>query len=166
MDAMDGIYWTVDHVCGEVVATQDQDSKDSNMVNVSPLTSRIGAEISDITLSGDLSEDTVSELKKTLLDHKVLFFRDQDLAPIDHVAFGRLFGQLEVNPFIGTHPQHPELVVLERGPGERRDGPYGEDVWHSDVICREEPSSAVVRTALEMRAAVDGDLLAVEEERR
>lgn len=38
---------------------------------------RIGAEIKNIKLSGDLPDQTISAINRLLLEHKVIFFRDQ-----------------------------------------------------------------------------------------
>ena len=53
----------------------------------------LGAEVSGIELV-HLDDDGVDALYSALIEHQVLFFRDQHLAPIDHAAFGRRFGEL------------------------------------------------------------------------
>ncbi|UZF47860.1 TauD/TfdA dioxygenase family protein [Rhodococcus rhodochrous] len=88
------------------------------MMEFDPLTSRIGCEVRGIELSGSVPPDAVAEIRKALVEHKVLFFRDQHhLTAGEHVAFGRLFGELEIHPFIGANRDHPELIVLNRSPG-------------------------------------------------
>ena len=42
----------------------------------------LGAEITGVSLANDLSDDTISEIRKALLEHLVIFFRDQELTPI------------------------------------------------------------------------------------
>lgn len=37
---------------------------------------RIGAEIRNIKMSGDLSDDVIRAMNQVLLEHKVIFFRD------------------------------------------------------------------------------------------
>ena len=44
---------------------------------VRPVAGRIGAEISGLLLTGDLPEGTITAIRQTLHEHKVLFFRDQ-----------------------------------------------------------------------------------------
>ncbi|WP_024795295.1 TauD/TfdA dioxygenase family protein [Tomitella biformata] len=132
------------------------------MITLTPLTSRIGCEVSGVAISGDLVPDAVGDIRKALIEHKVLFFRDQHhLTPADHVAFGKLFGELESHPFIGAHPNHPELVVLNRSPEAktaRSRSPYGENFWHSDVSWRAEPSFGSILRAREI-PPVGGDTL-------
>ncbi|NLP63463.1 TauD/TfdA dioxygenase family protein [Paraburkholderia sacchari] len=99
-------------------------------------TPTIGAEIGDIDLRERLDDATCLALRRALLKYKVLFFRDQDITPAQHVAIARRFGELEVHPAFPHHPDHPELVILGRG--ESKGG--RENLYHSDVSWREIPS--------------------------
>src|SRR3954468_19082927 len=70
----------------------------------------IGAVIDGVDLTTELPDAVVTELRRALLDYKVLFFREQPLTPAQHVAFAGRFGELEVHPFIPANPDQPELV--------------------------------------------------------
>jgi taurine dioxygenase len=105
-------------------------------IRVSPLSPTIGAEIGGVRMSGEVPAQQVAEIRQALLDWKVIFFRDQDVSTEDHVAFGRLFGELEVHPFTPNLEEHPEVVVIHHGPKSKR----GQNQWHSDVTWRLEPS--------------------------
>jgi len=112
-----------------------QQVKDYARINVAPLTGALGAEVSGVQLR-DLDDETVDELHDAWLEHKVLFFRDQELTPDEHIAYGRRWGSLEEHPFIANDTPHPEIVVLESTP-ERF---VAAEQWHSDVTWRECPS--------------------------
>ena len=58
-------------------------------MRIEPLTCAIGAQLSDVSLA-DAARDAglFAEIKALLLQHKVLFLRDQDIGRADHVAFG------------------------------------------------------------------------------
>jgi taurine dioxygenase len=56
----------------------------------------IGAFVDSVDLAADLDATTVRQLRRALLTHKVLFFRDQRLDHSSHVAFGERFGNLAV----------------------------------------------------------------------
>ena len=43
-------------------------------------------------------------IRRLLLTHKVLFFRDQDITRAEHIAFARYFGDLEDHPVAGSDP--------------------------------------------------------------
>lgn len=103
-------------------------------MEVVPLTATLGAEVRGVDLA-DLDESTFADLRKVFLDHKVLFFRDQDLTLDAHIAFGRRWGDLELHPF-ANEGDSPEIVQLE----STADRPYAASRWHSDVTWRPEPS--------------------------
>ena len=48
---------------------------------INNLTPTIGAEISGIDLSKDLNSQNLDNIYKNLIEHKVIFFRNQNLKP-------------------------------------------------------------------------------------
>ena len=77
-----------------------------------PVTGSIGAEVSGVDLR-EVDETLQGELHRAWMNHKVLFFRDQELSHAQHVAYGRGFGELEIHPFVRHVEGHPEIIVLE-----------------------------------------------------
>jgi taurine dioxygenase len=104
-------------------------------MEITPLTGTLGAEVSGVDMA-HVDDTTRDDLRKAWLDHKVLVLRDQHVTTGEHVAFGRLFGELEEHPFTDGIDAHPEIVVLH-ATNENRFVASG---WHSDVTWREEPS--------------------------
>lgn len=123
-------------------------------ISVRPLTPTIGAEIGGLRMSGEVPDEQIAEIRQALLDWKVIFFRDQDVAIEEHVAFGRKFGELEVHPFTPNREDHPEVVVIHHD--ERSTS--GQNDWHSDVTWRLEPSLGSILRG-RMIPAVGGDTL-------
>ena len=84
---------------------------------VEPLTGSIGAEISNVNL-GAASRDPGADggIPVVVAEHKVLFFRDQDITRAEHIAFARHFGDLEDHPMAGSDPDHPGLVRIYKSP--------------------------------------------------
>ena len=119
-----------------------------------PLSPTVGAEINGVSLSEPMDEATFDEVHRALLEYKVIFFRDQDITPEQHVAFARRFGALETHPFVPHREGHPEVMVLKKN---EQIGGY-ENVWHSDVTWRLEPSLGSVLLAREV-PSVGGDTL-------
>ncbi len=103
--------------------------------DVRRITGSLGAEVRGIALekAGPAEADAIREL---LTEHLVLFFPDQDLNPDTHIAFGRLFGELESHPNLSLDAERPEFFEL------RAKGGVGAiaDEWHSDLSCQEQPS--------------------------
>ena len=106
-------------------------------ITVTPMQPTIGAMVEGFRMDGDVPASTVAEIRRALLEWKVIFFRDQDVSIAEHVAFGRLFGELEVHPFAPKeYPDLPEILAIKHDATSTR----GENNWHSDVTWRLEPS--------------------------
>jgi taurine dioxygenase len=115
---------------------------------VEPVSPHVGAQISGVTLSGTLSDDTVREIYNALCEHHVVFFRDQAIAAADQVAFARLFGQLRkaVRASFELADNLPELSLLETD----RERPPNIDHYHPDGIFRAKPEFASVLRAIKV----------------
>jgi alpha-ketoglutarate-dependent taurine dioxygenase len=112
-------------------------------IDVRPMSGYTGAEIHGVDLREPLEPDVLAEVRRMLLQWKVVFFRDQDLTQEQHIAFGRQFG--EVTPAHPTlpamFPEHPEILLLDNhaiaGAEAKANGkgsaPVVESRWHSDV---------------------------------
>ncbi len=126
-------------------------------LKVSPLTCAIGAEIGNANL-GTASRDPalMQDIRALLLQHKVLFFRDQDFSRAEHVAFARYFGELEDHPVAGSDPDHPGLVRIYKSPDKPND--RYENAWHSDASWREQPPFGCVLRSVEC-PEVGGDTM-------
>ena len=114
-------------------------------MKIEKLTCHIGAEISGITLAEAAhNDDLFGAIRSALLEHKVLFLRDQDIARADHVAFANRFGALEDHPVVGSDPDHPGLVQIYKDENSPPD--YYENSWHCDATWRAiPPMGAVLR---------------------
>jgi alpha-ketoglutarate-dependent taurine dioxygenase len=107
----------------------------------------VGAYIDDLDLAADLDESAVTELRRALLTHKVLFFRDQRLDHASHVALGRRFGTLHTSPRTQNLPDlagFPEILTISPQVDEKLVGANREAIfrkswntalsgWHVDA---------------------------------
>lgn len=132
----------------------DEERRPYRHITPTPLSPTIGAEIDGVSLADPMDDDTFAEVHRALLEFKVIFFRDQDVTPAQHVAFARRFGDLETHPFVPHRDAYPEVMVLKKN--DRMGG--FENVWHSDVTWRRQPSLGSVLLAREV-PAVGGDTL-------
>jgi taurine dioxygenase len=121
---------------------------------IHPLTPAIGAELSGIDLSDPLPDETIADIRQALLDHKVIFFRDQNLEQEQLLGFAKRFGTLEIHPATPKDQLNPEILRIEHGAKSKGQ----ENMWHSDVTWRPEPSLGSVLSALEI-PPVGGDTL-------
>ncbi|MBV8393375.1 MAG: TauD/TfdA family dioxygenase [Alphaproteobacteria bacterium] len=117
-------------------------------MRVEQLTCSIGAELTGVSL-GDAARDAdlFAEIKAHLLEHKVLFLRDQGITRAEHVAFARRFGELEDHPVAGSDPDNPGLVRIYKD----LDSPpeHYENAFHCDATWREAPPMGCVLRCIE-----------------
>ena len=121
-------------------------------LEIQPLTAAIGAEIRGIDLARDLDEDATAEIRKALLEHLVLVFREQELTPESHIAVARRFGEIKCPPVATAHGGPPEINVLDQTE------PRGEgaDAWHADNTYTQTPPMGSLLRILKV-PSVGGD---------
>jgi taurine dioxygenase len=105
--------------------------------SVRPLSPHLGAEISGVDLTRDISDELFGTLYRTFLRYQVLLFPARDLPPAHQVAFGRRFGELQIHVMNQYHADgYPELYRLsnldEHGRPSGRHPDKGTLAWHTD----------------------------------
>jgi taurine dioxygenase len=107
----------------------------------------LGAEIAGVDLSQELPEETIAAIRQALVEHQVIFFRDQELTPAQQVAFARRFGPLNGHPFVKGMEGQPEVMEIIKEPSDRINFGGG---WHSDMSFLERPSIGSILYAVEI----------------
>ncbi len=116
-----------------------------------PLTQHIGAEVSGLSLA-DLSSEATDRLRELLLEHHVLFLRNQPLSPEQLADAARRFGELEVHAF-GRHlPDRPEVGLLDQTEPSKD----GSNRWHTDSTFQPKPPLGILLKAVQL-PPVGGD---------
>ena len=116
-------------------------------IQVRKIAGALGAEVSGVDLSRGMDEATRQAVRQALLDHLVIFFRDQDLSPDQFLAFARAMGRPVEYPFVKGLAGHPEIIeVLKR---EHETVNFG-GIWHSDTTYLEEPPMGSILLAREV----------------
>jgi taurine dioxygenase len=105
-------------------------------IEVNQLSPVIGAEIGGVDISKPLGNQTFREIHDALMEHQVIFFRDQEMTLDEHKAFGRLFGDLHIHPSAPKPEGHPEILVVH---ADENSKVVAGMKWHSDVSCDVEP---------------------------
>jgi alpha-ketoglutarate-dependent taurine dioxygenase len=127
----------------------------ASRLEIRPLSSALGAEIFGVDLAARLDDETVRALRAALLEHVVIFFRDQELTPQAQLAFARRFGEPVEYPLVKGLPECPLVLPVIKEPEERAN--FG-GIWHSDTAYLERPAMATLLYALETPPA-GGDTL-------
>ena len=71
-------------------------------INLVPVDGDVGVEIQDIDLSKDLSDSTFLSIQKAFIDHGLIFFRNQNLTPEQHLKFASRWGDININRFFAN----------------------------------------------------------------
>jgi taurine dioxygenase len=113
----------------------------------------MGARIEDIDLARPISEDHFRDILRALGAHGVLCFPGQRIDTKHLAAFGRMFGELEINVANQFHePGFPEVMVLSNMTAHGKpiglaDAGQG---WHTDMSYSTEIALANVLYALKV----------------
>jgi taurine dioxygenase len=105
--------------------------------------------VGGVDLAADLDDAEVGAIRSALLEHEVIFLRDQDLDPDAQVAFSHRLGPPSPVPFIEPIAGHPEVIAVVRDATEAHDFTFG-SLWHSDFSFLAEPPCASMLHALEV----------------
>ncbi|MDX1434282.1 MAG: TauD/TfdA family dioxygenase [Gammaproteobacteria bacterium] len=124
-------------------------------LDVKPVSGAIGAEVHGVDLAAELDEATVAAIRRALLDHLVLFFRGQRLAPGELLALARRFGEPSEYPFVRGLDDYPEIIEVIKREDETQN--FG-GLWHSDTTYLEHPPLGSLLYAKEL-PPVGGDTL-------
>ncbi len=118
-------------------------------IEVERVSGALGAEIRNVDLSRPLDEETMAEVRRALVAHQVIFFRDQSLTPEQQIAFTARFGPVSRVPFIAPLAEHADIIAVLKEADERGISSFG-GTWHSDFSFLPEPPLGSVLYALEV----------------
>jgi len=124
----------------------------TTQLDVRPLTGAIGAEIFGVDLGADLDDTTIAAIRRALLDHCVVFFRDQDITDDQQVRFATRFSGVQRAVFGNTSDVAPDLTVIDMLTPKGS----GTDVWHADSTFMPAPPFGAVLRAVQI-PEVGGD---------
>ena len=125
------------------------DTRPYERFGVRALAPTIGAEVTGVDLAAPLGDDLQAELRRALLEWKVLFFRDQDVTRDQHRAFAARWGELEQHPFYRfVHPGEADVDVVRLAKDAESGGVENE--WHADITWHTHPSFGAVLRAVEV----------------
>ena len=126
-------------------------------LQVNRLEPTIGAEISGVDLSQPITAAQRDEIRALLLEHKVIFFRDQDIHSAQQIAFAREFGELYVHPTTQQNDtSKPFAHLIEAKDARKLYGPNTTGRWHTDTSWLLKPTFGAILRAVDL-PPVGGD---------
>ncbi|MFV3368725.1 taurine dioxygenase [Pseudomonas sp. NY15435] len=115
-------------------------------LSIEPISPALGAIVSGVRLADPLDDVAQRQIEQALLDHHVLFFRDQPLTPNQQATFAARFGDLHIHPIYPSSPEQREVIVLDTAVTDVRDNA----IWHTDVTFLETPALGAVLAAKQL----------------
>ncbi len=114
-------------------------------INAERLTPALGADVTGLDASADITVDVATQLHSLLMEHQVIFMRDMDLPPRRMAALGESLGTLGArhHSYV-THEDCEDVVILEWKDDDTPDAAE----WHSDMTYRASPPFASILKAV------------------
>ena len=112
-------------------------------MKIERLSPALGAIISGIDLNATLNGEAQQGLQAALVEHQVLFLRQQFLQAEQQRDLARLFGDLHIHPIYPAHERVAEVMVLDSHKQDLRDN----ELWHTDVTFIQTPPLGCVLSA-------------------
>lgn len=112
-------------------------------IQVQPIGGRIGAEIQGVKLSADLADEVVNEINQALLQHKAIFFKDQQhLDDVAQEAFAAPLGTPLNHPTVPVKDCSAHILEIDSR-GARADS------WHTDISFIDAyPKASILRSVV------------------
>lgn len=100
-----------------------------------PCAGALGAEMTGIDLTAPLSGKDVDGIRAALLEHEVIFFRDQAMSPAAHAELASHFGRPQLHEAYPHVEGFPQITILENDEAN----PSKIEKWHTDMTFRANP---------------------------
>ena len=113
---------------------------------INPISGSIGAEIQGVNLSTDLSDAVFSEIRQTFIDHGLIFFRNQELTPDDHLRFAKRWGEININRFFAKVEGYEQIAEVKKDSDQEIN--IG-GAWHTDHSYDQIPAMGSILLAKE-----------------
>ena len=124
-------------------------------VQVKPISGGVGVEISNVDLSHELSNSQFATIRDAFIEHGLIFFRDQELTPEDHIAFAERWGEININRFFPRVEGYEKIANVIKEKDQKVNIGGG---WHTDHSYDHVPAMGSILVARET-PPIGGDTL-------
>ena len=114
----------------------------------------VGTFVSGIELRA-LTTGEFEAIQQKFFETGVLFFRDQEMSPNDHIAFAERWAEIEINRFFTPLATHPQIALVLKEPDQTKNIGGG---WHTDHSYDQIPAMGSILRAVDLPAS-GGDTL-------
>jgi taurine dioxygenase len=124
-------------------------------ITVTPISRFVGAEIGNVDIAAGLSDEQFLEIRRAFVAHGVIFIRDQNLSPDQHIEFAKRWGEINVNRFFQAVDTHPIIAEVRKEANQKTN--IG-STWHTDHSYDQIPAMGSILYAREV-PKIGGDTL-------
>ena len=125
-------------------------------ITIDRIAGALGAELRGFDLTRPQTEGELDALRSAVVQHKVVFLRDQSYATEHLVRLTEQLGGHGHTPFLEPMPDHPGVVRVVR---EAHEGGFNfGGAWHSDWSFQPEPPALTLLWSVDV-PAVGGDTM-------
>ena len=131
----------------------------NKQIEVRPMSGAVGAEIVGVDLSQALADSELAIMREAFDQHGVIFLRDQNITPEQHIAFASRIGVININRFFKAVPGYPQIAEVRKEPEQKTNiggawPPKGGDTMFASMGLAFDALSDGLRRTLEGMRAV------------
>ncbi len=124
-------------------------------LEVHPSSPALGAEIGGVDIAAGVDDAQFAELRRAFAEYGVIFLRDQQITPQQHIEFARRWGEINVNRFFRAVDDYPLIAEVRKEAHQKAN--IGSS-WHTDHSYDQIPAMGSLLYAREV-PEVGGDTL-------
>ena len=126
-----------------------------NKINIKPTAGNVGVEIHGVDLSKKVPDSLFNEIRDAFIENGLIFFRDQNLTPEEHIRFAEQWGKININRFFAKVDGYDQVAEVRKEPDQK--GNIGGE-WHTDHSYDQIPALGSILLAKEIPSS-GGDTL-------
>ena len=124
-------------------------------IEVVPVSGGVGVEVHNVDIKTGIDAGTFKELRAAFFEHGLIFLRDQDITPVEHIAFAERWGEININRFFPRLDGYDQIATVTKEPDQTTNIGGG---WHTDHSYDHVPAMGSILIARET-PPVGGDTL-------
>ena len=124
-------------------------------IEVVPVSGGVGVEVHNVDIKSGIDAGTFDELRAAFVEHGLIFLRDQNITPDEHIAFAERWGEININRFFPRLDGYDQIATVTKEPDQTMNIGGG---WHTDHSYDHVPAMGSILIARET-PPVGGDTL-------
>ncbi len=124
-------------------------------VEIKPVSGGVGVELANVNIADGLSGADFKAMRQAFIDHGLIFLRDQNISPEQHIAFAEKWGDININRFFPRIEGYDQIAAVVKEKDQHGNIGGG---WHTDHSYDHIPAMGSILLARET-PLVGGDTL-------